>query len=192
MANATDNLISETSGDSGPAIVSLPVKGTTHIYKGTLVAQHSGGYLHPVFGFGRRCRRRRRPARAEQHRRGRRQARRGRDPSDLRLRERRWRRCVLGRQRSRLAGVRDRRPHRRGQLELRDPEVRRVVSRLRDRRQGPRAHRSRLRVHRERDRHPHRHPGLGRRAPRQPRRTDALSERSEEGRTLNHAVALSE
>lgn len=52
MANATDNLIPETAGDSGPAVVNLPVKGTTHIYKGTLVSQHSGGYYVPYSASG--------------------------------------------------------------------------------------------------------------------------------------------
>lgn len=51
MANATANLITETMG-SGPFIFDVPVKGSTHIYKGTLIAQHSGGYFVPYSTSG--------------------------------------------------------------------------------------------------------------------------------------------
>lgn len=48
MSNATANLpyTIEPCGD-GPFIADFPVKGSTHIYKGTLIAQHSGGYVCP-------------------------------------------------------------------------------------------------------------------------------------------------
>lgn len=46
MSNATANLMTETLGD-GPFIFDVPVKGSTHIYKGTIIAQHSGGYFVP-------------------------------------------------------------------------------------------------------------------------------------------------
>jgi hypothetical protein len=52
MANATDNLIPETAGDTGPMVLNLPVKGTTHIYKGTLVAQNASGYALPYSASG--------------------------------------------------------------------------------------------------------------------------------------------
>src|SRR5262245_48494359 len=52
MANATDNLIAEAAGDTGPMVVNLPVKGSTHIYKGTLISQHSGGYYVPYSTSG--------------------------------------------------------------------------------------------------------------------------------------------
>lgn len=52
MANSTVNLIAEAAGDMGPLVAYLPVKGSTHIYKGTLVAQTSGGYLVPYSGAG--------------------------------------------------------------------------------------------------------------------------------------------
>lgn len=51
MANATANLITETMGD-GPFIFDVPVKGSTHIYKGTLTSQHSGGYFVPTTTAG--------------------------------------------------------------------------------------------------------------------------------------------
>lgn len=47
MSNATANLTSIESMGSGPFVMDLPVKGSTTIYKGTLVAQHSGGYFVP-------------------------------------------------------------------------------------------------------------------------------------------------
>ena len=48
MSNASSNLPNtiESLGD-GPFICDVPVKGSTHIYKGTLVSQHSGGYFVP-------------------------------------------------------------------------------------------------------------------------------------------------
>lgn len=48
MSNATVNLNDtiKTAGD-GPFIPNVPVKGATHIYQGTLIAQHSGGYFVP-------------------------------------------------------------------------------------------------------------------------------------------------
>jgi hypothetical protein len=52
MANATDNLIPVTAGDSGAMVVYLPVKGSTHIYKGTLISQNSSGYALPYSASG--------------------------------------------------------------------------------------------------------------------------------------------
>lgn len=48
MSNATSNqpFTIETCGD-GPFVPNVPVKGSTHIYQGTLIAQHSGGYFVP-------------------------------------------------------------------------------------------------------------------------------------------------
>ena len=46
MANSTVNLVTETLSD-GPFVFDVPVKGSTHIYKGTLISQHSGGYYVP-------------------------------------------------------------------------------------------------------------------------------------------------
>lgn len=56
MANATANLpfTIEPCGD-GPFIFDVPVKGSTHIYKGTLIAQHSGGYFVPGTTSGAGC-----------------------------------------------------------------------------------------------------------------------------------------
>lgn len=53
MSNATANLPNsiEPCGD-GPFIADFPVKGSTHIYKGTLIAQHSGGYFVPATTSG--------------------------------------------------------------------------------------------------------------------------------------------
>jgi hypothetical protein len=45
MANATSNLIVETAGDTAAQVIYVPVKGSTHLYKGTVLAQHSGGYF---------------------------------------------------------------------------------------------------------------------------------------------------
>lgn len=42
MANATENLITETVGGPGPFIFDLPVDGGSRIYEGTLVAQLTG------------------------------------------------------------------------------------------------------------------------------------------------------
>ena len=52
MANATSNLMPEAIGTGGPLEVSVPVKGSTHVYKGTSVAQHSGGYFVPTTTAG--------------------------------------------------------------------------------------------------------------------------------------------
>ncbi len=52
MSNATANLICEAAGDSGVAVIYVPVKGSTHIYKGTLLSQHSGGYALPYSASG--------------------------------------------------------------------------------------------------------------------------------------------
>lgn len=38
--------MTDACGD-GPFIANVPVKGSTHIYKGTLISQHSGGYFVP-------------------------------------------------------------------------------------------------------------------------------------------------
>lgn len=51
MANATANLRLDSMGD-GPFIFDVPVKGSTHIYKGTIIAQHSGGYFVPLTTAG--------------------------------------------------------------------------------------------------------------------------------------------
>lgn len=49
MSNASSNLtsIEPVSTSPGPFKASVPVKGSTHIYKGTIVSQHSGGYYVP-------------------------------------------------------------------------------------------------------------------------------------------------
>lgn len=52
MSNATTNLIAETAGDSGPMVAYVPVKGTTHIYKNTIVGQNSSGYFLPYSASG--------------------------------------------------------------------------------------------------------------------------------------------
>ena len=51
MANATSNLLTDSMG-SGPFVFDLPIKGSTHIYKGTLISQHSGGYVVPTTTSG--------------------------------------------------------------------------------------------------------------------------------------------
>lgn len=51
MSNATANLVTETMG-SGPFIFDVPIKASTHIYKGTLISQHSGGYFVPTTTSG--------------------------------------------------------------------------------------------------------------------------------------------
>jgi predicted RecA/RadA family phage recombinase len=51
MSNATANQLTDTLCD-GPFIFDLPVKGSTHIYKGTLICQHSGGYAVPLTTSG--------------------------------------------------------------------------------------------------------------------------------------------
>ncbi len=52
MANASSNLCFEAAGDSGAGVIYLPVKGTTHIYKGTLISQNSSGYALPYSASG--------------------------------------------------------------------------------------------------------------------------------------------
>lgn len=56
MSNASANLpfTIEPCGD-GPFIANVPVKGSTHIYKGTIVSQHSGGYFVPGTTSGGGC-----------------------------------------------------------------------------------------------------------------------------------------
>lgn len=54
MSNATSNLLTDSMG-SGPFTFDVPVKGSTHIYKGTLIAQHSGGYAVPYSTSGGGC-----------------------------------------------------------------------------------------------------------------------------------------
>lgn len=54
MSNASAAVKTDTLG-SGPFIFDLPVKGSTPIYKGTLVAQHSGGYAVPYSTSGGGC-----------------------------------------------------------------------------------------------------------------------------------------
>lgn len=51
MSNATANLVTQTMGD-GPFTFDVPIKGSTHIYKGTLISQHSGGYFVPTTTSG--------------------------------------------------------------------------------------------------------------------------------------------
>lgn len=52
MANASASLGMEAVGDSGAAVIYLPVKGTTSIYKGTIVSQNSSGYVLPFSASG--------------------------------------------------------------------------------------------------------------------------------------------
>lgn len=51
MSNATGNLVTETMG-AGPFVFDVPIKASTHIYKGTLISQHSGGYFVPATTSG--------------------------------------------------------------------------------------------------------------------------------------------
>lgn len=51
MANATANIKLDSMG-SGPFSFDVPVKGSTHIYAGTLISQHSGGYYVPTTTSG--------------------------------------------------------------------------------------------------------------------------------------------
>lgn len=55
MANLTVDIPITTVGASGPTNVHVPVKGSTTIYKGGLVAQHSGGYYVPLTTSGGGC-----------------------------------------------------------------------------------------------------------------------------------------
>lgn len=52
MSNATASLGMEAAGDSGAAVIYLPVKGSTSIYKGTIVSQNSSGYVLPYSASG--------------------------------------------------------------------------------------------------------------------------------------------
>ena len=52
MANTTVNLICEAAGDSGAGVIYIPVKGSTHIYKGSLIAQNASGYALPYSASG--------------------------------------------------------------------------------------------------------------------------------------------
>lgn len=53
MSNATANIpFSIEPMGEGPFIADYPVKGTTHIFKGTVLAQHSGGYFVPATTSG--------------------------------------------------------------------------------------------------------------------------------------------
>src|SRR5678815_3455125 len=54
MSNASAALKTDTLGD-GPFIFDMPVKASTAIYKGTLIAQHSGGYAVPYSTSGGGC-----------------------------------------------------------------------------------------------------------------------------------------
>lgn len=52
MSNATGTVTTTEAMGSGPFIFDVPVKGSTHIYKMGLVAQHSGGYYVPLTASG--------------------------------------------------------------------------------------------------------------------------------------------
>jgi hypothetical protein len=54
MSNASAAVKTDTLG-SGPFIFDIPVKASTAIYKGTLIAQHSGGYAVPYSTSGGGC-----------------------------------------------------------------------------------------------------------------------------------------
>lgn len=55
MSNATANLLIDTVGGPGPFTFDVAVKGSTHIYAGTLISQHSGGYFVPYSTSGGGC-----------------------------------------------------------------------------------------------------------------------------------------
>lgn len=56
MANLTTDIpISTVGAAPGPVNIHVPVKGATTIYKGGLVAQHSGGYYVPLTTSGGGC-----------------------------------------------------------------------------------------------------------------------------------------
>ena len=55
MSNASANLELIPIGDGGICCFDVPVKGSTHIYKGTLISQHSGGYFVPMTTSGGGC-----------------------------------------------------------------------------------------------------------------------------------------
>lgn len=52
MSNATASLGMEAAADTGASVVYLPVKGTTSVYKGTIVSQNSSGYVLPYSASG--------------------------------------------------------------------------------------------------------------------------------------------
>jgi hypothetical protein len=52
MANATASLTMEAAADTGASVIYVPVKGSTSIYKGTIVSQNSSGYVLPYSASG--------------------------------------------------------------------------------------------------------------------------------------------
>lgn len=55
MSNTDVNLDKVPVGGSGPFIFDVAIKGSTHIYDGSLVSQHSGGYAVPTTTSGGGC-----------------------------------------------------------------------------------------------------------------------------------------
>jgi len=52
MSNATASLGMEAAGDSGASVIYLSVKGSTAVYKGTIVCQNGSGYVLPYSASG--------------------------------------------------------------------------------------------------------------------------------------------